>query len=56
MPSSPRPSFDRRIEAERLIMLARRLLDGPDEEMAALFLDQAVETLRALAEGKPPQN
>jgi hypothetical protein len=55
LPMRPRPRTpsERRSEAEWLIALARGLLDGPEEEMVALYLDQAVETLHILAEGKP---
>lgn len=50
MPASPRARLERHSEADRLIALARGLLECPEEEMVALYLDQAIETLRAQAE------
>jgi len=44
----------RRAEAERLIDLARGMLDRPDEEMVVNYLDHAIEALRMLAD-EPPQ-
>lgn len=41
---------DRRSEAERLIDLARALLNQPDEEMVIIYLDQAIEALHITAE------
>ena len=46
-PAGP-PAASRRMEAERLINLARALLTEPEEEIAAIYLDHAVDTLRAL--------
>jgi len=43
-----RLAADRRVEAERLIDLAKALLTGPDEEIAAIYLDHAVDALRAI--------
>ncbi len=40
----------RREEAERLIMLAKGLLDRPQEELVVLHLDQAVEVLHLVIE------
>jgi hypothetical protein len=53
MPPPPRTPSERRSEAERLVEIARGLLDSPGEEMVALYLDQALETLHMVAEGKP---
>lgn len=44
----------RHAEAERLIDLARHMLDRPEEEMVVNYLDHAVEALHMLAEVKPP--
>lgn len=38
----------RRGEAERLIDLAKGMLVGPDEEMAVIYLDHALDSLRAI--------
>jgi len=43
----------RRAEAERLIDLARGMLDRPDEEMVVNYLDHAIEALRMLADEPP---
>lgn len=40
----------RRDEAERLIVLARGLLNRPQEEMVVTHLDQAVEVLHMVIE------
>ncbi|UAK23807.1 hypothetical protein [Sphingomonas nostoxanthinifaciens] len=45
----------RRIEAERLIEIARQLLNQPEEEIVAIYLDHAVEALRIVAEQYPVQ-
>ncbi|QBE92463.1 hypothetical protein DRN02_010845 [Sphingomonas paucimobilis] len=37
-----------RVEAERLIDLARGLLNEPAEEIAAIYLDHALDALRAI--------
>ncbi|GGO99758.1 hypothetical protein [Stakelama pacifica] len=44
-----RQSVGRRIEAERLIDLAKALLTEPEEEIAAIYLDHAVDALRMIA-------
>jgi hypothetical protein len=49
VPQTPLPPAARRSEAERLIELARALLNMPEEEMAASHLDHAIETLRIIA-------
>lgn len=53
----PRPAdnaADNRKEAERLTRLARALLHAPENEMAAIYLDHALETLLMLEErGRP---
>jgi hypothetical protein len=49
VPQPPIPSAARRSEAERLIELARALLDMPEEEMAASHVDHAIEALRMIA-------
>ena len=51
----------RRLEAERLIALARTMLNNPDEEIAAIFLDHAIDALQAIeidrcAESGPPSS
>jgi hypothetical protein len=38
----------RRVEAERLIDLAKGMLTGPDEEMAVIYLDHALDSLCAI--------
>jgi hypothetical protein len=45
----PRQS-QRHAEAERLIDLARQLLDRPEEEMVVIYLDHAIEALHMGAE------
>lgn len=51
MPEPPKTTTKRRAEAERLIELARGMLDDNEEEMVVIYLDQAIETLRMLADG-----
>ena len=51
LPSLP---AERRAEAERLIELARGLLNHPDEEMVVNYLDHAMETLRMIREDHQP--
>jgi hypothetical protein len=51
MSEPPETTIKRRAEAERLIELARGMLDGNEEEMVAIYLDQAIETLHMLADG-----
>ena len=46
----------RREEAERLIMLARGLLNRPQEELAVIHLDQAVEVLHLVIEEERAQS
>ncbi len=46
----------RRDEAERLIMLARGLLNQPQEELIVAHLDQAVEVLHMVTEGERAQS
>ncbi len=41
---------ERTAEAERLIDLARALLDEPEEEIVVNYLDHAVEALRIISE------
>lgn len=55
MPASPRPRVERHSEAERLILLARSLLESSEDEIVALYLDQALETLQVLAERSPDE-
>lgn len=43
----------RRVEAERLIDLARGLLVNPAEEIAAIYLDHALDALRAIPAQAP---
>lgn len=50
MSTAPRAQSPRQAEAERLIRLARRLLDRPDEEMVVIYLDHAIEALHMAAE------
>ena len=50
MPKPPRTPAERRDEAERLIDLARGLLQAPEEEMVVNYLDHAIETLHIIAE------
>ena len=51
MPNSPLTVAERRSEAERLIELARGLLDRPDEEMVVNYLDHAIEALNMIEPG-----
>ena len=53
MPKPPLTVAERRREAERLIELARGLLDRPDEEMAVNYLDHAIETLNMIGADAP---
>jgi hypothetical protein len=53
MPKPPPTVAERRREAERLIELARGLLDRPDEEMVANYLDHAIETLNMIEPDSP---
>lgn len=46
----------RRLEVERLIELARAMLDQPNEEMAAIYLDHAIEALHMATEGSRDLN
>lgn len=50
MSMPPRAQCPRHAEAERLISLARGLLDRPDEEMIVIYLDHAIEALHMAAE------
>lgn len=50
MPTSPRTSCERAVEAERLIVRARALLNRPEEEMVVIYLDHAIEALHMTAE------
>ena len=43
-----RSAASRRIEAERLIGLAKSLLTQPEEEIAAIYLDHAIDTLQSI--------
>jgi hypothetical protein len=53
MPNSPLTVAERRSEAERLIELARGLLDRPDEEMVVNYLDHAIEALNMIEPDSP---
>jgi len=48
MPIPPMTIAERRSEAERLIELARGLLDRPDEEIVVNYLDHAIEALHMI--------
>jgi hypothetical protein len=50
MPRPPLTPAERRNEAERLIELARGLLNAPEEEMVANYLDHAIESLHMIAQ------
>ncbi|MGY4395306.1 hypothetical protein ACVWZA_000467 [Sphingomonas sp. UYAg733] len=54
MTKPPFTSDPRRSEAERLIELARGLLDRPEEEMVANYLDHAIEALHMIAPDSRP--
>lgn len=54
MAQSKDPSLARHAEAERLIDLARAMLDRPEEEIVVNYLDHAVEALHMLIEGQSP--
>ena len=41
----------RRMEAESLIALARAMLTNPAEEIAAIFLDHAIDALQSIENG-----
>lgn len=49
----PVPSSQRRLEAERLIHLAKAMLDQPEEEMVVIYLDHAIEALHMATEANP---
>lgn len=51
--SSP-VAAEHRVEAERLIELARGLLSRPEEEIVVNYLDHAVEALHMVMEGQLP--
>jgi len=53
MPIPPLTVAERRSEAERLIDLARGLLDRPDEEMVVNYLDHAIEALNMIEPDSP---
>lgn len=53
MPIPPLTIAERRSEAERLIELARGLLDRPDEEMVVNYLDHAIESLNMIEPDSP---
>ncbi|NOW44940.1 hypothetical protein FHW96_001086 [Novosphingobium sp. SG751A] len=53
MPNLPLTVAERRSEAERLIQIARRLLDRPDEEMVVNYLDHAIEALNMIEPDSP---
>jgi len=53
MPNPPLTVTERRSEAERLIELARGLLDRPDEEMVVNYLDHAIEALNMIESDSP---
>lgn len=46
---------ERTSEAQSLIAQARALLDHPEEEIVAIYLDHALEALQIVAEQHPPQ-
>ncbi|PZU10748.1 MAG: hypothetical protein DI605_03640 [Sphingomonas sp.] len=46
--SSDYAAIDRRVEAERLIGLAKAMLIAPEEEIAVIYLDHAIDTLQAI--------
>ena len=46
----------RRAEAERLIDLAMGMLVDPAEEIAAIYLDHALDSLRAIPAGAEREN
>lgn len=53
--SQPSPTAaEHRVEAERLIELARQLLNRPEEEMVVNYLDHAVQALHMIMEGQLP--
>ena len=54
MSKVPPLSGKRHTEAERLIELARRMLDHPEEEMVVNYLDHAIETLRMFGQDHQP--
>lgn len=54
MSNPPLTADQRRSEAERLIEIARGLLDRPDEAMVVNYLDHAVEALHMIATDSPP--
>ena len=53
MPIPPLTIAERHSEAERLIELARGLLNRPDEEMVVNYLDHAIEALNMIAPYSP---
>ncbi|WP_171905880.1 hypothetical protein [Sphingobium phenoxybenzoativorans] len=55
MPPTPLISRERTSEARSLIAQARALLDHPEEEIVAIYLDHALEALQIVAEQRPTQ-
>lgn len=47
----PNQKLTRRIEAERLIALAKGMLNAPEEEIATIYLDHAMDALQAIPAG-----
>lgn len=54
MSNLPAVTERRHTEAERLIEIARGLLDRPEEEIVVNYLDHAVEALHMIATDSPP--
>lgn len=56
MSNLPAVTERRHTEAERLIEIARSLLDRPEEEMVVNYLDHAVEALHMVAQESQPKS
>lgn len=54
MSEPPETTTKRRAEAERLIELARGMLNDNDEEMVVIYLDHAIEALHIITQDSRP--
>ena len=56
MPNLPAVTERRHVEAERLIEIARGLLDRAEDEIIITYLDHAIETLHMVAQDPRPSS
>lgn len=54
MPNLPGSSTQRHAEAQRLINLAKALLNRREEEMVVIYLDHAIEALDIISQDLQP--